>query len=99
MNSEYDPWVVDRNKVRQLMAERGHHSQWKMAVALGMDQGNINRFFHSPDPAKIAIGTVGRIADALGVPITDLLCRLSRDTPVVFPARGRPNKKKPSRRV
>lgn len=64
-------FTVDGKKVRRLRLVKKHWRQEDLAQATGLQPGTISRIetdYHEPQ-----LGTVGKLADALGVDFDDLV--------------------------
>lgn len=70
-----DDWVLNQSLVRKLLESR-YSSQREAAAAMGMAHPNLNRTLNGSPNVTIAV--IGRLADALDVPITKLLVRAKK---------------------
>ncbi|HVB22941.1 MAG TPA: helix-turn-helix transcriptional regulator [Ktedonobacteraceae bacterium] len=61
-----------RLKVKEVAKARGV-SQRRLSLRSGIDINTIRRIFQNPTTANPTVGTLGKIADTLGVDVSELL--------------------------
>lgn len=61
-----------RLKVKEVASAKGV-SQRKLSLRTGIDINTIRKIFQHPSTANPTVGTLGKIADILGVDVSELL--------------------------
>lgn len=71
-NENKSPHITAGLRIREIREERGI-SQDELAALAGLDRSHLTRLETGVGPKNPGIETLGRIAQALGVRLTDLL--------------------------